>query len=248
MQGVSIRPSDFVEGGLKTVDHDLTWKNPHFALFDYTNKEGVKVGETTVAMLVTYITEDGSEQEQAYSAGDPARFQPSKDGKRLEPVVEGTNLSKSSNYFILMSALINAGFPENKLSDDVSILDGLVAHHIGLPVKERAGLNQPAADPNKRPKVLSVPSAIIKLPWEKKAGKGAGKASGTDATAQTVAFIGELVEAEGSVTRQEAAQAVFKKLAKDPNRDAVAAAIYSSGIQAALVAAGFTVKGEEISK
>ena len=64
-------------------------------------------------------------------------------------------------------------------------------------------------------------------------------------------FIGKVVKAEGgSTTRQKVAQAVFKdkELAKNGTRDGIASAVFAPGTQAALVAAGFTVKGETISK
>jgi hypothetical protein len=156
-----------------------------------------------------------------------------------------------------MNSLINAGFPENRMSDDISVLDGLYAYHIGMPEPKRSGLARPAqADGSAaREKVLSIPSKILRLPWEKVKGGTAAKPAAKktqeaddDVTAQAIAFIGKVVEESGSVTRQELAVKVFSDLAKDPNRDAIATMIFSPAISATLLANGFTVKGEAISK
>src|SRR3990170_8564334 len=97
---VSIRPSNFVEGGAVPVDKNLLWKECRFNLFDYTRKSG-EVVATTVAAKITYVDDDGTEYDQQYSVGDPERFMPSKDGKTLIATVEGSSLSKSSNFYIL---------------------------------------------------------------------------------------------------------------------------------------------------
>lgn len=255
--GVSIRPSEMVEGGAVPVDRNLTWKECRFVLFDYQGK-----APATTAGRIILVDDDGTESIQHYSAADPARFIPSADGKTIQPVGIAQSLSKSSNFHVLMNALVNAGFPENKITDDISALDGLYAYHIGMPEPKRSGLARPAqADGSAaREKILSIPSKILRLPWEKVKGGArtiatkatakvaADEESGDDITAQAVAFIGKAVEESGSATRQDLAVRVFKDLAKDPNRDAIATLIFSPTIQATLLANGFTVKGETISK
>ena len=251
---VSIRPSNFVEGGAVPVDKNLLWKECRFNLFDYTRKTG-EVVATTIAAKITYVDDDGAEYEQQYSAGDPERFTPSRDGKTLIPTSEGASLSKSSNFFILMNALINAGFPENRIPEngDISVLDGLYAHHIGLPEPKRSGLARPAPADSARERVISVPDQILKLPWENK-GKSAGKApakSATkvapvedagDATADAVAMVTEMLASAEKVTRQQvAAKAIRAK------NQAVAGVVFKSAFQAALTEAGFAVEGENIS-
>jgi len=249
---VSIRPSEMVEGGAVPVEQNLTWKECRFNLFDYKKKDGTIVA-TTVAARIIYVTDEGTEMEQQYSVGDKERFAPSEDGKTLIALTPATALSKSSNFFLLMSALINAGFPEAKLTGDISILDGLYTYNIGLAEPKRAGLRPAEAVEGARERVISVPSQIHKLPWEKK-GKGAGAgpaaAAGTDVTAEALKFVGEVLdEAEGdSVTRQELAVAAFKKLAKDPNKDAIASLIFQPEFQGALLGNGYAVDGESISR
>jgi len=248
--GVSIRPSEFVEGGAVPVDRNLLWKECRFANFDYTKKDGTVVASTVSAKIV-YQDDEGTEYTQHYSAGDPNRFQPSKDGKTLEALTESTNLSKSSNYYILMNALINAGFPENKLGEDISVLDGLYTHNIGIPEPKRAGLVREAPAEGARARVISVPDSIIKLPWENK-GKGTTKKvkdtaapaeeDAGDAEADALMMVTEMLADADMVTRQQ----VATKAIRSKNQP-IAKLVFSPKFAEVLTANGFSLDGEEIS-
>lgn len=247
--GVSIRPSEFVEGGAVPVDRNLLWKECRFANFDYTKKDGTVVASTISAKIV-YQDDDGTEYTQHYSAGDPERFQPSTDGKTLEALSESANLSKSSNYYILMNALINAGFPENRLGEDISVLDGLYTHNIGLPEPKRSGLVREATE-GARERVISVPDSIIKLPWENKGKAAPAKAKATaapteedagDADADALAMVTEMLADADKVTRQQ----VATKAIRSKNQPA-AKLVFSPKFAEVLAEAGFTLDGEEIT-
>lgn len=255
---ISLKLEAFTEGGAVPVDRNLTWKHPRFELFDYKNRAG-EVVASTVALHITLVDDDGNEYEQMYSVGDPARFQPNPDdgGKTLLPITEGAAVSKSSNFHLLLSNTVNAGFPQNRLSDDgdVSIFDGLYAHHFGLPEPVRTGLRR-EVDPNARPRVISVPDKIIRLPWDKKGGaktatavkaKTGGGDGEADVAALAVSFIGKHL-VDGETSRKAVGAAVFRELAKDPNKDAIAAFIFTDDCKVALMEAGYTVDGEKISK
>ena len=266
MTPVSIRPSDFVEGGAVPVDKNLLWKEARFNQFDYTKKDGTIVA-STLALRVKYVDDDGSEYEQQYSAGDLARFQPNPadGGKTLIAVGTSASLSKSSNMYVLLNALINAGFPENRIPEDgnVSIFDGLYAHHIALPEPKRSGLARTAVAEGEtvRERIISVPDVILRLPWEKKGAKAAPKAAvkgkavaaetededEVDVSALAIDFVGKHL-VDGETTRQKLAVAVFKDLAKDPNKDAIAGLIFKPEFMGALLANGYAVDGEKISK
>jgi len=246
--GVSIRPSGFVEGGAVPVDRNLLWKECRFNLFDYVNKAG-EVVATTVAARIKYVDDDGAEFEQQYSAGDPNRFQPSKDGKTLEAITSSESLSKSSNYYVLMNALINSGFPENKLGDDISVLDGLYTHNIGIPEPKRSGLVREVKE-GARERVISVPDSVIKLPWENK-GKGATKGKTVDvatdedtgdADADALALVTEMLADADKVTRQQ----VATKAIRSKNQP-VAKLVFSPKFAEVLLGAGFVLDGEEIT-
>ncbi len=257
----SIRPSEMVEGGAVPVDQNLTVKSARFNLFDYQGK----APQTTAACLVL-VNDEGQEFSQQYSVADPARFIPSEDGKTLVAVGEAQDLNKSSNFFILMNAFVNAAFPENRLGEDISVLDGYYGFWIGMPEPKRTGLNRPLAEGSvAREKVISVPSKTLRLPWEK---KPAGKAPATkstvpaavvkaqaaqvapsgdvDATALALDFVGKTIT-EGSMTRQALAGRVFKDLAKDPNKNIVAGAIFKLTPED-YITGGFTLDGDNVTK
>ncbi len=252
---VSIRPSDFVEGGVVPVDKELIWKECRFANFDYTKKDGTVVA-STIAGRITYVDRDGTEYVTHYSAGDPARFQPSKDGKKLVAVGAAQALSKSSNFYILLSNLISAGFPENRVpaDGDISFLDGLETFNIGIPEPKRSGLVSSAPPvEGARERVISVPQRIIKLPWEKKGAKTAAPAKGAkvaaaeaaeeDSSADALAVVAGLLESAESVTRQQ----VATKAIRD-KKQAVAKYVYTPEFQAALLGGGYSIDGENITK
>lgn len=263
MSPVSIRPSDMVEGGAP-VDRNMLIRDPKFIIFQYTKKDGTPATKqdgtpaTTIAAHMVLVEDDGTEHEQNYSVGDPNRYEIQDGGKSLGP--DGVTISKSCNFSIFMNGTVNAGFPENRLGEDITVLDGLYAFWIGVPEPERSSLGRGGADQPKRQ--IPVPSQILKLPWEKAkpgqkvpaatgkapAKKGAAPALSQEVIDSALEFIGSAVDESGTVTRQELAASVFTSLAKDPNRDAVAAAIFSPAMQAALLANGFTVDGEEISR
>jgi len=249
MGGVSIRPSDFVEGGVVPVDRNLIWEECRFELFEYKKKDGTVVATTTAARI-SYKDDEGRDYVQQYSASDPERFLPSDDGKTLVPQGDATTLNLSCNFYLLLNSLVSAGFPEDKLTDDISVLDGLYTHNIGVPEPKRAGLARVAAE-GARERILSVPDQILKLPWEgKKGAKPAAKAksaaaegNGEDATAAAVAIAAALLEGSDSVTLQQvAAQAIRDK--KQP----AAQIVFKDEFQVALIEAGMVLEDKEITK
>jgi len=267
--GVSIRPSEMTEGGAVPFNRNLRWTQCGFNLFTYVDKAGKK-GATTTALRVVYVDDDGEEYDQQYSASDPTRFLPTPDGKTVLPVGmtaeeyealpedKRPQLSKSSNFYLLMSNLVSAGYDESKLEDDVTSLNGLYTYNIAIPQPKRAGLSGQEVKEGGRERTLSVPSTILQLPGEKpKAGaKGAAKktaaapAAEADVTAETLAFVAKTVAAAGDdgITRQAIAVAAFAELKDDPNLNGVVNTLFQPVFAAALLANGFTLDGETVSK
>jgi hypothetical protein len=247
-----------MEGGAVPVDRNLLWEECRFALRQYMKKDGTpvidqKTGEPveTVAAAIKFKDDEGTEYNQFYSAGDPKRFAPSKDGKTLEALTSSENLSKSSNYYILMNALINAGFPENKLGEDISVLDGLYTHNIGIPEPKRSGLVRETAE-GARERVISVPDSIIKLPWEGKAGAKVAPAKKATAPAETedagnadadaLAMVTEMLAGADKVTRQQVATKAIRA-----KNQSVAKLVFSPKFAEVLTGAGFSLDGEDIT-
>jgi hypothetical protein len=194
-----------------------------------------------------------------YSIGNMDTWQPSEDGKTVTNLKNAeAGFSKSSNMYILMKELVNAGFPENRLPDDGDItkLEGLYAFHVGIPEPKRSGLTAAEPRPDGRERVLSVPSKVIRLPGEKaKAGATAKAGKATPATeaapseelvAKVMDFLGKQVGDDG-IDRKALAMAAFKTFAKDPDKDAVAKLIFKLDNEL-LMPAGFSIDGETITK
>jgi len=254
MSPISMNPKTFAEGGAVPVDRNLVWKECRFNLFDYTTKTG-EIVATTVAAAIKYVDDDKNEYTQQYSVGDPARFTVSEDGKTLEG---DATPSKSSNFYLLVNSLFNCGAPENILdAGDISVLDGLKTHNIGLPEPKRSGLARtPATDGQPvRERVISVPDQILSAPWDK-AGKGktAGKKAAGNGDEEvniepaTLDFVATVIGAGETITRQALAQRMFKDLAKDPNKDAIARFIFKPEFAITLMSNGYEMDGDNISK
>jgi hypothetical protein len=243
-----------VEGGAVPIERNLLWDNCRFKLYDYKNKAG-EIVATTVAAVIKYIDDDKGEYEQAYSVGDPARFQIVNDGKNLK----GPPINRSCNYYHLMTNLLSAGFPDNKLSNDISALDGLYTYNIGMAEPKRAGLEKaPSADGTAaRVKMLSIPSKVLRLPWEKKGAKASAAAKTSkapvaedtgDVVAAAIDFVKEAIPEGESMARQDLAVKVFKDLAGKPNQNAIASIIFKAEFSGALIANGFGIDGEVITR
>lgn len=173
---VSFGLGDFVAGGI-LPEGDYDFSNSRFENWDYDGK----AAKPTLAFASTLTPAEGGDPiDQRWSVGNPEHFQPTEDGKGVVPVGTKTGLSKSSNFFLFMENLVNAGFPEDKLGNDASVFDGLRAHVVQIPQPKR---NMPTSNlvqgeqHQERERTLPVVTAIIKLPWEKLPAAGAKTAA-----------------------------------------------------------------------
>lgn len=242
MNGVSLKPSDAQVGGGLYDDVDVRIEKCRFKTWDYMGK----IPSPVLGLAVTYKTlVDAVEFEQVYSAGDLKHFVPSQDGRFAIPVGSQTGLNDNSNAIQFLAALVNAGFPEDRIANDVSVFEGTEGHVNQVPQKERKGL---AGDPSAKNKTLLVVTQIHKYPWEKgkvapikpAAAKTVAQAvtgptevsaapapAGNGIAAKSVETVmGILMTKGGTVTKAAIAQEAFKVLAKDPDRNAVVQAIY----------------------
>jgi hypothetical protein len=164
-KAASFAPDDMVEGGGPPIQQNLHIKEARIAYFDYQGK-----APQTVASKLTLVDDNGQTSTQHYSIGDPTRFAPSQDGKKVMLMGQATGISKNSNHGILMTALVNAGFPVERLADgDLSVLDGLYAYWDGVPEPSRPGLTRTEAQRG-RQNVIAVPMQIHRFPWDAEAG------------------------------------------------------------------------------
>lgn len=243
---VSLNPSDAIAGGLLD-DVTVRWDNPHFEMYDYDGK----VATAVPALGVTLVDVDTDEAtEQYWSMGQAKDWAPSEDGSQLVSVGSATQLRSSSNGMIMLTSLLNAGFPPDKLGTDISDLDGLVAHMIRVDAPKRTGLakaKKKGDDGREYTDTILTVDEIVQLPWEKKKPKGApggkkktggkakakGKAKGKAAAAadtsndeaveEAQAFILELLADAGDdgIPKRKLPTLVFQKRKDHPLRNAI---------------------------
>jgi hypothetical protein len=245
-EGASLKPSEMTEGSGLLDDVTCTWKSCSFEMFDYQGKSPQPV---PALKAVLDPDDSGDETDQYWSMGNAKDWIPSDDGKRLVAVGSATTLKTSSNGAILLTSLVNAGFPEDKIGDDISVFEGMVAHMVRIPAPKRPGLKKRVREDGREfeDTVLTV-GEIISLPWEKKKAKGApkGKAAAKgapkkaaakpaadagaddDVNDAAVAFMmGALAEAgDDGLTKKELPTMAFQALKDDPNRNAIVQLVY----------------------
>lgn len=228
------------EGGGLLNDLNLTWKDPKFVLWDYNGTVPTK----NPALRVILVDEDGVETEQYWSAGDAKNWVPSSDAKRLVATGTAETVVRSTNMGILIDSLVNSGYPEDQISDDVSVFAGMVAHMIQVPAPKRAGL---AATPTARSdgrvfeKTILVVDNVVTMPGEKK-GTTKRKAAGptpakTDASddgalnAKTAAMLKKLLEDNlgehsDGLMKVEIPKLAFAEMRGDADRDSMVKLVF----------------------
>ena len=223
-------PSSMGEGGGLLDDVDVTFKECRVCTWDYNGTVPAPVPAIRVAMQ---LSDGGETAEQYWSAGSGKDWMPSDDGKKLVAIGKATALVRSSNAGILMESIINSGYPEDKISDDISALEGMEVHMMRVPAPKRGGLAKSTrADGREFEATVLTVSKIHKLPWEKKAAKGKGKdpeaINGDVQATATAALMAVLANNPDGVTKQQIPGLVFKEVdAKDPNRNEVVKVVFT---------------------
>lgn len=245
--GISLKPSTATQGGL-FQDVDVRVEKCRATVYDYNGK----VNPPTLSVHMTLQSVDSDTVEELYlGAGALNRFAPSEsvDGEPLTSLgdegkfivaAEGstaTALSKSSNFMFFLTELTSAGYPEDRIEEDLSSFEGMVFHAIRKPAPKREGMNNAPAEGARVPTVL-VPSKILKYPWDAKGkakGAAAGGGKGVDAGALAVAALKDvLAKNDGTITPADAKKIIFPKLVQDktipvPVRNEVVALIVNTG-------------------
>ena len=159
MARLSLKPSDFVLGGGVPSDRNLYITSAEFTYWDYNGQTAA-----VTALKILYTDDDGVESTQFYSAGSPDRLKPSSDGKSLESIGVATGITRNSNCSIFIESLVAAGFPENKIGDDIGVISGLRIFAVAKEQPKRAGIKGKVGES----KVVLVVSKILLMPWDKK--------------------------------------------------------------------------------
>lgn len=281
MAPMSNAPSNAIEGG-DFPRGDLLVTEAHFGVHKYTKKglgkntDGTDVmvqvmarnGNPAIA-VVAYMTlrnDEGTEFPQFYSVGDPGRYTIAKDGSEIEK----GDLKTNCNYYQLLKALVNAGYPEDKLREESKIAPLFVGMYAkwDQETEKRGDSSQ-----------LVLPLELHQFPWGP-AVQGAPVAPAAEGgKAQTItasdvgevsvvvetsaqvaddeAVIAKVVEAanamlddpetEGARKRDDLSMYIFKTRDKDEKMEMMGL-IMNVATAAAFAAAGITLDGEELSK
>lgn len=182
-----LNPETFVEGGGLIDDIDVVLKKNEFVLYDYNGT----VTPATPALRILMTDDSGTEYEQMYSIGKAEDWLPSEDGKQLLAVGKAEFIRASANGGILLKSLVDAGFPAEKLGDDISVLDGTVAHVMRVPAPVSGNKKQTPKQKEREekygPPTILVISEIKSFPWDVKKPAGAPTAAGKPAAAKAKA-------------------------------------------------------------
>ena len=166
---ISLNPADAIEGGLlDDVNVEIT--SAKFEMFDYGGKAAA-----TPALKLDMTVEGVEVDGQYWSVGNSQDWAPTKNGKGLDAIGGQTQLRAGSNFMLFVTELINAGFPADKIGEDITVLDGMECHVKRIPAPKRGGLSNVKKGPDGKEyeATVLVVDEVIRLPWEKKAGKGA---------------------------------------------------------------------------
>ena len=236
IMGISLKPSEAVEGGGLLDDVNVELTKPRFEMWDYQGKIANPVPALVIDLVPQGDDEDAEPVMQAWSMGSAKDFVPSKDGKKLNPIGSRTAPNSSSNGMLFISSLVNSGFPEDTIEDDIDFMEGTVAHVQRQPAPKRPGLVRKEGD--REPTYLAV-TEIISLPGEKAkkktggkavAKKSVGKKSAGGIKGKTIAAILQALEDnEGEVTKQQLPAILFEALKSDPEINEAVNMVFDDG-------------------
>jgi len=243
MAPMSLKPSEASEGGEFPRGY-LSVTTAKFGEYHYMTKDGQgnptpaldenKKPIISMAAIITLENETGNQFEQVYSIGRPDRYTVSADGQ----VLEGGVLSKSCNFYKLMTEVVNQGYPEGSIKDNLSeTFVGMTAYWDEIPNGQRT---------------LIVPVRELALPGSNGAAPAAAVAAPAPAAApDMVAKAVELVQAgiatDGSITRQALGQSAFGQNLDNASQMALMNVIFDESLVTALAAVGVKLEGETFS-
>jgi len=191
-------------------------------------------GKPTISMaaIITLENETGDQFEQVYSIGRPDRYTVSADGQ----VLEGGLLSKNCNFYKLMTEVVNQGYPEGSIKDNLSeTFVGMSAYWDEMPNGQRT---------------LIVPQGQLTLPGTNgtapaaPVSAAAPAAAPADMVAKAVELVQAGIAANGSMTRQQLGAEAFNQNLDASNQQELMNVIFSESLITALAAVGIKLEGE----
>ena len=242
MAPMSLRPSEASEGGAFPRGY-LTVTAAKFGEYHYQTKDPQgnptpaldenKKPIISMAAIITLENETGDQFEQVYSIGRPDRYTVSADGQ----VLEGGILSKACNFYKLMTEVVNQGYPEGSIKDNLSeTFVGMSAYWDEMNVGGTRTLIVPQGQ-------LTLPGVNGTAP----AAPTAPAAAPADMVAKAVQLVQAGIAANGSMTRQQLGGEAFNQNLDSVNQQALMNVIFDQSLITALAAVGVRLDGESFS-
>lgn len=246
MAPMSLKPSEASEGGEFPRGY-LSVTTAKFGEYHYMTKDAQgnptpaldenKKPIITLAALITLENETGNQFEQVYSVGRPDRYTVSADGQVLEG---GNSLNKSCNLYKLMTEIVNQGYPEGRLSHNLSeTFVGMSAYWDEIPNGNRT-LIVPVRD-------LTPPGANGAAPAAASPAAAPAAAAAPDMVAKAVELVQAGIATDGSISRQALGQAAFGQNLDNASQMQLMNVIFDESLVTALAAVGVKLEGETFS-
>jgi hypothetical protein len=200
------KPSEFAVGGGLLDDVDVKVTQARIVMFDYNGTQ-----QKQPAVELTLDHGDAEPAIQDWTVGKATDWQPSEDGTQLIAIGRATQINASSNAAILLKSLVDAGFPEDKITDAITFLEGLEGHVMRVPAPVRKGLTG-----QKEGQTILTFASITKMPWDsgkKAAGKAAPKAGAKATTQKAPAPAAEETSGEEVTIESQTADILLEILA-----------------------------------
>ena len=244
MAPMSLRPSEASEGGAfprgyltvtaaKFGEHHYMTKDANGNPTPSLNDQGKPT--ITMAAIITLENDTGDQFEQVYSIGRPDRYTISADGQ----VLEGGVLSKNCNFYKLMTEVVNQGYPEGSIKDNLS--------------ETFVGMSAYWDEMDNGTRKLIVPQGQLTLPGTNGTAPAAPVAAAApaaapaDMVAKAVELVQAGVAANGSMTRQQLGAEAFNQNLDASNQQELMNVIFSESLITALAAVGITLDKETFS-
>ncbi len=176
-QSAGLNPDGFTEPGGLWDSLVATWRNPRYGMFEFKKRDATSGAEIPCFIVDLEDEEGGSLGPQPWSVGFAADWEASEDGTKMYPVGDRKAFAKDQDFSLLITSLLEAGYPKDKLDTDISVFDGMKVHMVRQDAPERKGKKK-GDDEKKR--TVPVVDKILEMPGEGKKGsasasKGKGK-------------------------------------------------------------------------
>jgi len=177
MAPVSLRTEDMIEGGDFPRGHLIITK-ARYLVYQYM-KAGKPVIDNrnnpaqAVGVLLWMRHDTGTDFQQFYSIGDPAKYtiletEPMQVSDEYPTgqcgsLLDGTTgIPKTSNFATLLNELETKGYPQNQVGDNVAtMMESVYANWDSVQQQSRAGLENQGGGQ----RVVVVPVEIFQFPW-----------------------------------------------------------------------------------